>query len=85
MQALDAGDRQRLHLAGLDVRQRRGEPWEQRLRLAAEDVGDRRADAAVRDVRDVNTAVTSAAPSPGASAYPAPDEPYDSLPGLAFA
>ena len=51
--ALEAGHRDRAHLAGLDVRQRRREPGEQRLRLAAEDVGDRGADAAIRNVHDI--------------------------------
>jgi hypothetical protein len=51
--ALQARHRERLHLAGLDVRQRGREPGKERLRLAAEDVGDRRADAAIRDVHHI--------------------------------
>ena len=51
---LRAGDGERPQLAGADVRQRGGEAGEHRLRLAAEHVGDRRADAAVGDVHHVD-------------------------------
>ena len=52
--SLGTRHRERPHLARLDVRQRGGETGKQRLRLAAEDVGDCRADAAIRDVLEVD-------------------------------
>ena len=50
-----AGDRQRPHAAGADVRQRRRQAGEHRLRLAADQVGEGRRDAAVGDVHHEGT------------------------------
>ena len=50
-----AGDRQRPHAARADVRQRRRQAGEHRLRLAADQVGEGRRDAAVRHVQHERT------------------------------
>ena len=47
--------RERLYFAGFDMRQRGGESRKHCLRLAAKNIGERRTDAAIRHVHDIQS------------------------------